>query len=193
MSYIAQWGPMGFLVTPSKVVPFDNFSTSVSLKSDSGNDTSGTSATNNRSLELQPMSFSTKYMKALGVDPRERYEAWAALVGQAYPLYIGNKRFGPAKMLLTGVNVPELLTNNNGDFLSITIDITLEEESQGNTKKSSSSGSSSSGSSSSGSSSNKAASTYQKTADKKNAMNATASSSDRNAKKLSTKEKRLGR
>ena len=186
----ARWGPMGFLASPSKVVPFDNFSTSVALKSDSGNDTSGTATTNNRGLELQSMSFSTKYMRALGVDPRERFEAWTALMGQSHPLYIGSKRFGPAKMQLTGVNVSELLTNNNGDFLSITLDITLKEESQTTTVKSSTATSTSA--SKSTSSTSKAASTYQKTVEKKTAMNATASSSDRNTKKLSTKEKRLG-
>ena len=174
----ARWGPFGFLVSPSKIVPFDDFSTSITLKTDNGNDTSGKSATNARGLELQPMSFSTKYMRALGVDPRERLEAWKAEVGKSYPLYIGSKRFGPPKMMLTGVSVSELTTNNNGDFLSVTLSITLNEDSTGTTKSSKSTGKKSS----SKSASKKAASTYAKTVEKKKAMKATASKDDRAAK-----------
>lgn len=40
MGYKARWGPMGFLVSPTKVVPFDKFTTAVSLKANTGNDTS---------------------------------------------------------------------------------------------------------------------------------------------------------
>lgn len=175
MKYRARWGPFGFLVSPSKIVPFDNFSTSINLKTDSGNDTSGTSATNTRGLELQSMSFSTKYMRALGVDPRERFEAWKAQVGNSYPLYIGDQRFGPAKMMLTGVSVSELLTNNDGGFLSITLDITLQEYSS--TAASTSAKNSAAAS--------KAASTYEQTVAKKKAeaMNTTASTSDKASKK----------
>lgn len=181
----ARWGPFGFLVSPSKIVPFDNFSTSISLKTDSGNDTSGKSATNTRGLELQPMSFSTKYMRALGVDPRERFEAWKAEMGNAYPLYIGDKRFGPAKMMLTGVSVSELLTNNDGSFLSITLDITLQEDGSSTSKSSGTKKSNTTAAS-------KAAATYEQTVAKKKALNTTASTSDKNAKKISVKEKRLG-
>ena len=179
----ARWGPFSFLVSPSKIVPFDNFSTSVTLKADNGNDTSGKSSTNTRGLELQPMTFSTKYMRALGVDPRERYEAWVAQVGNSYPLYIGDKRFGPAKMKLTGVNVSDLLTNNNGEFLSVTLDITLQEDSKGTTKTATST---------SKKKSSKAASIYAKTFEKKKAMKATAAADERNRKKVTTMEKRLG-
>lgn len=172
MTYKARWGSMGFLVSPSKVVPFDNFSTSINLKTDNGNDTSGTSASNTRGLELQQMSFSTKYMRALGVDPRERFNAWKALVGKDHPLYIGNKRFGPAKMELIGVSVSELITDNTGRFISITLDITLQEKGNKTTSTSKAS-----------SASSKAAATYAKTVEKKKAANATASASDKAAKK----------
>lgn len=181
----ARWGPFGFLVSSSKIVPFDNFSTSITLKNDSGNDTSGTAATNTRGLEAQPMSFSTTYMRALGVDPRERFEAWSAQIGKSYPLYIGNKRFGPAKMMLTGITVSELLTGNDGTFLSVTLDITLsEEQQQSKTSTSTSAGSKSTAGSSS---SSKAAATYQKTVEKKKALKTTATTADKAVKKPSAR------
>ena len=39
MEYTAKWGPKGFLVSPSKIVPLMNLSTSFSVKADSGDDT----------------------------------------------------------------------------------------------------------------------------------------------------------
>ena len=178
MGYIARWGSMGFLVSPTKIVPFDDFSTSITLKSDNGNDTSGSATTNTRGLELQPMSFSTKYMRALGLDPRERYEAWAALVGKSYPLYIGDKRFGPAKMQLTGVSVAELLTSNTGEFISITLDLTFKEKTESSTTKTTTK--TTSGASSKTTSS---ALAYAKALSKQKALNATPSTSDKAAKK----------
>lgn len=175
MAEIARWGPMGFLVSPTKIVPFTNFTNSVTLKTDNGNNTSGTDTTNTRGLEPQQMSFTTKYMRATGVDPRERFEAWTAQMGNSHPLYIGNKRIGPAKMMLTGVNMSELLTNIKGDFLSVTLDITLQEYSESASAKTAASNEASS----------KAASTYAQTVENKRAMDATASASDKAAKKPS--------
>lgn len=188
MAYMARWGPKGFFVSPSKVVPFEEFFTSIALKADSENDTSGTAPTNTRGRELQPMEFSTTYMRAAGVDPREQIDEWESLVGKAYPLYIGNKRFGPSKMMLTKVEASDFLFSNKGDFLKVLIKITLEEYSEGKSSKlaSTSSGSSSSKSKSKSSSAAKASSTYQQTvakkeAEKKAAMNTTASKSTRAA------------
>ena len=171
MGYKAQWGPMGFLVSPDKIVPFENLATSITLKTDNGNSSSGSSSTNVRGREPQPISFTTKYMRALGVDPRERFEAWSELVGQSYPLYIGDKRFGPEKMILTGINMSELVTSNNGDFLALKLDITMQEDTK-STKKSSKSSSKKKSKSS----------VYSDTVEKRKAMNATASKSDRYAK-----------
>ena len=53
MEYTALWGPKGFIVSPSKIVPLMNLSTSFSVKTDSGNDTSGTATTNTKGRELQ--------------------------------------------------------------------------------------------------------------------------------------------
>lgn len=130
MNYIAKWGPMGFVVSPTKIIPFKEFSTTVAIKTDNANDINGSPPTNVRGRELQTMTFSATYLRAVGVDPRARYEEWNALIGQIYPLYIGGKRFGPAKMMLTSVAISELMLSNNGDFLSVTVDITLTEEAQ---------------------------------------------------------------
>lgn len=194
MAYMARWGPKGFAVSPSQVIPFENFSTSVALKSDSENDTSGTAPTNTRGRELQPMEFSVTYLRAAGADPRAQIEEWETLLGQAYPLYIGEKRFGPAKMTLKKVDVADILLTIKGEFLRAVVTVTLEEYSEGKTSKlattstteTGSSKKSSSGSSSSSSTAKTAydATVAKKTAEKQAALKTTASKSDKVMKVL---------
>ena len=133
MAYMARWGPKGFLVSPSKVVPFDGFSTDMKLKADSENDTSGTEPTNTRGRELRTISFETRYYAALGVDPRAQIEEWESLIGQSYPLTIGSKRFGPPKMTLKQVSTSEVQLTSTGEMISCKIAISMEEYSEGKT------------------------------------------------------------
>lgn len=179
MSNMAQWGPKEFLLSPTKIILMENFSTSVELKADSENDTSGTSPTNTRGLVARPVSFSVTYTRAAGVDPRAQVEEWESLVGQSNPLYIGDKRFGPSSLLLKKVDSSNLVMSPKGDFLSVTVNLSFVENSGGKTasatkttttKKKTSTG-------------NNTASIYAEAKSKQKAMNATASASDKNAKK----------
>lgn len=178
MSIMAQWGPKEFLLSPTKIALMENFSTSVELKSDSENDTSGKSPTNTRGLTARPVSFSVTYTRAAGVDPRAQLEEWESLVGQSNPLHIGGKRFGPKTLLLTKANSSSFVFSPNGEFLSVTIDLSLVENTDGETSsagKTTTTKKATTGSSS--------ASVYAETVAKRRAMNATASASDKNAKK----------
>ena len=171
MNYMARWGPKGFLISPSKIVALENLKTSVTLKKDSENDTSGTSPTNTRGREIIPITFSVKYIRAAGVDPRAQKEEWESLVGQSYPFYVGDKRFGPELMTLKQVDFTITLANN-GEFLSVEASISLEEYSEGKTSNLTQSKPKSA-------SASKAGDVFAATVDKKRAMNATASSSDK--------------
>lgn len=193
MAYMVRWGPKGFLVSPSKVVPFGNFTTSMKLKSDSENDTSGTEPTNTRGRELRPVTFETTYMSALGVDPRGQIDEWEELIGQAYPLYIGSKRFGPPKMMLKEVATSDVKLTTQGEMISCKIAITLEEYAEGKKSQLASvSGSKASKKSSSKSKKSKESNgSFQDSSKKyiddiwkkRQAMDATASKSDKAAKK----------
>lgn len=185
MKYTLQWGPMGCVVSPTRVIPLSEFKTSYTLKSDSGTDTSGSEAVNQKGKELQPVSFTIVYAKATGNDPLARLKEWAGLVGESYPLYLGGERFGPQKMTLKQVDLSECLLGNDGSIIQAKVAISLVEYSAGDkkkatkkktsTKKSSSTGSSSR-SSSTGSSSK---SGYSAATAYKEAMNATAKQSER--------------
>lgn len=163
MGYTAIWGNKGFIITPTKIVPLEGLSTGFKLKTNSENDTSGTPAINTRGRELQTITLGTKYYAAVGVNPRGQIAEWEAELGKVYPLYVGNKRFGPPKLMLTGVEVSDIQLTTQGEFISIGVSVTLEEYDETNTSALESDGSTGDG--------------------KAEAMSATASSSDKAAKK----------
>lgn len=178
MGYKARWGSMGFLVSPTKIVPFDDLSTTIAMKSDSGDGTS----TNNRGLELQSIQFKTQYLRAAGVDPRKKFEEWSSLVGTSNPLYIGEKRFGPSKMTLKSVALSNVVLSVDGVFLSATISITLEEFSTSSNAKKSTKTKAKANAESDQTGTKKAAEVYEKTVEKKNAIQATAPTEERRGK-----------
>lgn len=133
MEYTARWGTKGFLISPQKIVPLSGLSTSVSAKIETQNDTSGSGQTNIIGRELQPVSFSTVYMRAAGVDPRAQLEEWEALVGQVNTLYVEGKRFGPEKLMLKSVSASGIEMTTTGKFLMVKIDLSFEEYANGAT------------------------------------------------------------
>lgn len=178
MSYMATWGPKGFIVSDQKIAVLQGLSTSLTLKEDSENDTSGTQPTNTRGRELRPISFSVTYMAAAGVDPRAQIEEWESLLGEAYPLMIGGRRFGPPKMKLKQVDSSDIRLTNSGGMICATVSLSFEEFSEGKTSKLMKKGNSESAA--------RAAEVYSLTVEsKKEALNATASSDDRAKKKAS--------
>lgn len=176
MEYTALWGPKGFIVSPSKIVPLLNLSTSFSVKSDNGNDTSGTATTNTRGRELQPISLSTLYVRSAGVDPRGQIAEWEALVGKSHTLYINGQRFGPTKLMLKSVDVSDILLSNTGKFLQCAVALQFEEYS---TKKATTPATPSD---------SKAATVFNSlSAEKNTALNITAMPSDKAVKKPTAK------
>jgi hypothetical protein len=127
MSYLARWGSKGFLVSPEKIVTFDGLSTSVELKDDSQDDTSGKAPTNTTGKKKQIINLSITYVRAAGVDPRGQFEEWRLLVGKFYGLYIEGKRFGPLYLQLKKVDLSGVRLANDGTFLMATVAVSFEE------------------------------------------------------------------
>lgn len=177
MAYMAQWGPKKFVLSPTKIIILEGLSTSVELKSDSENDTSGTAPTNTRGLVLRPVSFSVTYTKAAGADPRSQLEGWESLVGKSYPLYVGDKKFGANSLILKKVDSSNYVFSPKGEILSVTVNISMTEDAGGKTSKAKTT--STTTQSTTSSSASRAASVYADTVAKKKAMNATASAADR--------------
>ena len=188
MGNMAKWGSKVFKVSPSQVVSIVGLTTSVSVKSDTQNDTSGTSKSNSKGLELQPVEFSATYLSALGVDPRAQLESWNSLVGKSNPLYIGGKRFGPQKLTLKKVTASDIMLATDGKMIGVTLKFSFEQYSKqtgtsSGTKKKSSTSSKSSKDGVDANAAKKAAATYKATVEKTKALKATASKEDKAAKK----------
>ena len=162
MSYMARWGPKGFLLSPSMVISLGDFSTSVELNVDSN--------TNNiLGLLLRPVSFSVVYARAAGTDPRAHLQEWESLVGQSHPLYIGGKRFGPNSLILKKVDSSDYVFSPKGDVSSLTISVSLEEDTNSQATALTDTTTGSAG----------GVTVDASTAEKRSAMNATASAADR--------------
>lgn len=127
MAYTAKWKSKGFLISPNKVVPFENLKTSFALKTDTNSDTSGTPSTNTLGRELQEITFETMYSRALGTDPRAQIEDWNANIGGIDTLYIKGKPFGADKLQLIKVDVTETKLSATGEFLSVRLALTFKE------------------------------------------------------------------
>ena len=181
MEYTALWGPKGFIVSPSKIVPLLDLKTSFAAKTDSGNDASGTARTNARGRELQTVTLSTLYVRGAGVDPRGQIAEWEAQVGNSYPLYIDGSRFGPAKLMLKSVDVSDILLSNTGKFLQCAVALKFEEYSNETTTKKTTTSTAKAAPTASAS---KAEAVYNSLAAQKDtALKATAKPSDKAAKK----------
>lgn len=117
--YQAQWGNKGFLVSPDKIITLRDFSARYGVKSDD----------KNKSQKKNPheMTIGVTYLRAAGTDPRKQYEEWCSYVGQSNAMYIGGKRFGPARMKLTDVQMSGSRIGDNGDFLSATLSLAFTE------------------------------------------------------------------
>lgn len=182
MNYTAKWGPKGFLISANKVVPLMDLQTTVTANAVTQTDANGNSQTNYQGKVLQPISLSTLYLRAAGVDPRAQVEEWESLVGEAYPLIIGDKRFGPAKLMLKSVSTTEIITANDGTFLQAKVALTFEEEGSKTTTAVSASAATSA-------SASREASVYAATvAEKKTALNTGATKADKSAKKVTIME-----
>lgn len=178
MEYTALWGPKGFIVSPSKIVPLLDFATSFAVKADTGNDANGSATTNTTGRELQKVSLSTLYVRGAGVDPRGQIAEWEAQVGKAYPLYIEGQRFGPAKLMLKSVNVSDVLFSNTGVFLQCAVALQFEEYTNDSNKSTKTTTTASA---------TKAAAVYD-SLQKQTALTATASTADKAAKKPTLKK-----
>lgn len=185
MANMATWGPQTIAVSASVIASLEKLTTSLELKQDSENDTSGTQPTNTRGRKLRPVSFKVTYLAAAGTNPRREIKAWEDLLGYAYPLIIGGERFGPEKMKLTGVATSEVLLSVTGSFLKAVVTLTMEEYSEG---KSSKLLSGNTGGTASTTAAEKAAATYAATvAAKTEALKATASKADKLNKSAKTR------
>lgn len=145
MAVMAQWNSKKWEVSNRKIMALNGLSAGVKLDTENGDDKAGSPATKTKALELQSMTFDFDVAAAAGCDARDEYESWTALVGQYAPFILAGRRFGPANLLLTGVQLSDTTLDNLGRILKGKITINLIEYAEEASSKKAS-GSSSTGS-----------------------------------------------
>lgn len=125
--YLAQWGPKGFLIDPTKIVPFSDLSTSFSLNSEFHTDTTGKEPVNVRGRAMQPITFNTTYLSVFNVDPKGQMHQWYDCIGMTYPLFIGGVQFGPPLLQLVSVDWSNFRHLQTGKIIGADAALTFNE------------------------------------------------------------------
>lgn len=113
---MASWGPKNFEVTGRKITAMSDFSTGRKLKTETNNDTEGSSATNTRGMELQEISCTVQLSAGAGANVRAECENWESLVGKYYPFMVGGRRVGPRYMQLIEASQNNVTTTMRGTY-----------------------------------------------------------------------------
>ena len=122
-----KWGPKSCEISTSRIIPFSGLKITQAAKTETQTNTSGGSVVNVKGRDAMSVALTVKYLAAAGVDPHAQMEEWLALVGKAYPLYIGGKRIGPAELTLKNVEVANTFHTNSGDILGLDVALTFQE------------------------------------------------------------------
>ena len=118
---MAKWGSMKWVFKSDKILPIEN-------------DLSITYSINDKNKkEKIPVSFSYIPSAITGANVNKELNRWKKLIGKSHPLYIGKKRFGPAKLKLKSVEESDISVYARGVKVSASISLSFIE----NKKKSS--------------------------------------------------------
>lgn len=109
MAIMAEWGPKRWEVSQRKVLALQGLSYSYTQVADNNTSTEEKKTTNERGIELFPLSFTTTLHSGAGVDVRSEIESWKSLVTQVNYFYLNGQQLGPKLQLRkVGVSVDQL-------------------------------------------------------------------------------------
>lgn len=140
MAIMAQWNGMAWEVSSRRIAALNGITASVELDTENSDDKAGSPATTTKALKLQTFNFDYTLAIVAGCDVRGEYESWCGLVGQYAPFYLGGRRFGPANLQLTSVNLSDTTLDDYGRIIKGKIAITLTEYAEEASGKKASSG-----------------------------------------------------
>lgn len=127
MATMAKWGPKTWAVSSRQVMALEDLSFSYEQVADNNDATEENRPTNERGVELFPLSFTTVLHSGAGVDVRKEIESWQALVTKVNPFYLNGKRLGPSKLQLRKVSVSGVKLDDFGRMRLATLSFELKE------------------------------------------------------------------
>lgn len=126
MATMAKWGAKTWAVSSKKVLALEGLSFSYTQVADENTSTEEKKTTNERGVELFPLSFTTVLHAGAGVDVRAEVESWKALVTKVNYFYLNGKKLGP-KLQLRKVAVSDVKTDDFGRMLLATLSFEFKE------------------------------------------------------------------
>lgn len=126
MATMAKWGKKTWAVTKKKVAALDSLTFSYEQVADNNTSTQEKKTTNERGLELFPLSFTTTLVSGMGFDVRKEIESWKSLVTKVNYFYLGGKRLGP-KLQLRKVSVSNVELDDLGRIRLATLSFEFKE------------------------------------------------------------------
>lgn len=126
MAIMAKWRDKTWEISPNRVMALENLSTSFKLKSEKNTDAEGSPATNERGMELVPLSFDMTLHSAMGVDILAELNSWKQRIQLTGPFYLGGRQFGPT-MQLQEVKLDNVQLDDLGRIRIATISLDFEE------------------------------------------------------------------
>lgn len=126
MATMAKWGAKTWAVSSKKVLALEGLTFSYTQVADENRSTEEKKTTNERGVELFPLSFTTVLHAGAGVDVRAEIESWKALVTKVNYFYLNGKKLGP-KLQLRKVAVSDVKTDDFGRMLLATLSFEFKE------------------------------------------------------------------
>lgn len=114
-SVICKWGKKKWKITPKQIKSLDDFSYDQSYNTDK------------KKKDKRKANLSYTIYLETGNDVRKEITSWYKLLGKKNGLYIGKKRFGPAKMRLDSANSSSIHVTDNGRVHYATIALEFTE------------------------------------------------------------------
>lgn len=126
MATMARWGSKSWTVSSQKVLALEGLTFSFEQIADNNISTEEKKTTNERGIELFPLSFTTVLHSGAGVDVRAEIESWQSLVTKVNYFYLGDKRLGPM-LQLRKVDVSNVKLDNLGRMRLATLSFEFKE------------------------------------------------------------------
>lgn len=133
MAVMAKWRSKTWEVSTRKVNAIAGLSFSYKMKAETNTDLEDSPSTNERGMELMPLSFETQLHSAAGIDVRQEIESWQALVMKTGSFYLAGQKLGP-NMQLKEVSAGNIQLDDFGRMRAAKLSFTFEEANPDTTK-----------------------------------------------------------
>ena len=126
MATMAKWCSKTWVISTQKVLALEGLAFSYSQVADNNISTEEKKTTNERGIDLFPLSFTTVLHSGAGVDVRAEIESWEKLVTKVDYFYLGGKKLGP-KLQLRKVSASNVKIDDMGRIRLATLSFEFKE------------------------------------------------------------------